>query len=160
MKPELVVFTGLQAAGKTSFYRERFAASNVHISKDAWPNARNKQQRQQRLIEQHLRAGHSVVVDNTNPTPSDRAPLIELGLALGARLLCYSFIVTVEQALIRNADRTGRACVDNVAIYSVAKRLVPPRTTEGFEQCFEVELTDAGFVVRPPAICSSAGVTT
>jgi len=54
MKPELVVFTGLQGSGKTSFYRERFATTHVHISKDAWPNARKKEERQRRLLDQHL----------------------------------------------------------------------------------------------------------
>ena len=72
MSVELVILTGLQAAGKTTFYRERFAATHVHISKDAWPNARRKERRQQRLVEEHLRAGRSVVVDNTNPTSACR----------------------------------------------------------------------------------------
>jgi hypothetical protein len=49
MSVELVILTGLQAAGKTTFYRERFAATHVHISKDAWPNARKKEARQRRL---------------------------------------------------------------------------------------------------------------
>lgn len=65
---ELVIFSGLQAAGKTTFFRERFAATHEHVSKDAWPNARKREARQRRLVEAHLRAGRSVVVDNTNPT--------------------------------------------------------------------------------------------
>jgi predicted kinase len=148
MKPELVVFTGLQASGKTSFYRERFAATHVHVSKDAWPNARNKERRQQRLIEEHLRAGRSVVVDNTNPTPNEREPLIALGRAAEARLSSYSFVVTVEEALRRNATRQGRARIEEVGIFSVAKRLLAPSSAEAFDRFFEVTLTDAGFAVR------------
>lgn len=77
--PELVIFTGLQASGKTSFYRDRFAATHAHVSKDLWPNGRKKEDRQRQLIAEHLRARRSVVVDNTNPAVTDRQPLIAIG---------------------------------------------------------------------------------
>lgn len=144
---ELVVFSGLQAAGKTSFYRERFASTNAHVSKDAWPNALKREQRQRRLVEEHLAAGRSVVVDNTNPTPLDRAPLVAIARAAGARALSYSFVVAVDEAIRRNQARAGRARVDDVGIYSVARKLVPPGESEGFDGRFQVRLTGSGFVV-------------
>lgn len=142
------MFCGLQASGKTSFFRERFAATHVHISKDAWPNARKKEQRQRRLLEEHLRAGRSVVVDNTNPTLAERAPLIAIARALGARISSYSFAASVEEAMRRNALRVGRARVDDVGIFTVAKYLVLPSVDEGIDECFVVRLTDDGFQVR------------
>jgi predicted kinase len=144
---ELVVFSGLQAAGKTSFYRERFADTHVHVSKDTWPNARKREERQRRLIDEHLRAGRSVVVDNTNPTPVEREPLIAIGRAVGARVTSYAFVVSVEEAVRRNAGREGRARIVDVGIYAVAKRLVRPGHGEGFDGMFEVCLTESGFVV-------------
>jgi len=147
MKPELVVFTGLQASGKTTFYRERFATTHVHISKDAWPNARKKEERQRRLVDENLGAGRSVVVDNTNPTPMERAPLIAIARSLGARVTSYAFLATVEEALRRNAMREGRARIADVGIYSVAKQLVLPTETEEFDERFVVRLADTGFVV-------------
>jgi hypothetical protein len=100
-----------------------------------------------RLIDEHLHAGRSVVVDNTNPTPAERAPLIAIAYALGARITSYSFVVSVEDALRRNAGREGRARIEEVGIFSVAKRLVPPSEAEGFDAMFEVRLTETGFVV-------------
>ena len=147
MTIELVVFSGLQASGKTTFYRERFAATHVHISKDAWPNARKKEERQRRLIDEHLRAGKPVVVDNTNPTALEREPLIAIARQIGARVSSYAFVVTVEDALRRNAMRDGRARIEDVGIYSVAKKLVPPTSAEDFDRRFEVRLTPQGFVV-------------
>lgn len=144
---ELVVFSGLQAAGKTSFYRATFATTHAHVSKDAWPNARNREARQRRLVEEHLRAGRSVVVDNTNPTPIERAPLIEIGRAAGIRVVSYAFVVAVDEALRRNAAREGRSRIDDVGIFSVAKRLVPPSRAEGFDRCYVVRLEDGMFVV-------------
>ena len=146
MTIELIVFTGLQAAGKTSFYRERFAATHAHVSKDLWPNARRREDRQRRLIEEHLRAGRSVVVDNTNPTPLEREPLIAIGRAVGVPVAIYVFVVTAKEALRRNAGREGRARVPDVAIRATARRLVPPRAEEGFERLYEVRLSEGGFV--------------
>ena len=147
MTVELVVFSGLQASGKTTFYRERFATTHVHVSKDAWPNARKKDARQRRLVDEHLRAGRSVVVDNTNPTPVEREPLVAIARALGVRVSSYAFMVTVDEAIRRNAGRQGRARIDEVGIYAVAKKLVLPGDAEDFDLLFEVRLTEDGFVV-------------
>ena len=141
------MFTGLQAAGKTSFYHERFASTHVHVSKDAWPNARKKEDRQRRLIEESLRAGRSVVVDNTNPTPLEREPLIAIGRALGVTVVSYSFVVTVDEALRRNAGREGRSRVPDVAIYRTARRIVQPCAVEGFDHRYEVRLDEDGLAV-------------
>jgi predicted kinase len=150
MKPELVVFTGLQASGKTTFYRERFAQTHVHISKDTWPNARRKEERQRRLIDEHLRAGRSVVVDNTNPTRDERGPLVAIARALGALISSYTFVVTFEEALYRNSLREGRSRIDDVGLRAVAKRLAVPTEDEGFDQRFEVRSSKGAFVVLGP----------
>ena len=146
---EIVILMGLPGAGKTTFYQSFFAASHAHISKDLWPNARERDQRQQRLLAEHLGAGRPVVVDNTNPTAKERAALIAAAQAHGARVVGYFFDITTRQAVARNAERTGRAKVPNVAIFTVAKRLEPPAIAEGFDQLFRVALTpDRGFTVE------------
>src|SRR5918992_1982657 len=93
--PELAIFVGLQASGKSTFFRERFAATHEHVSKDLFPNNRNRNRRQAQLVEKALRTGSSVVVDNTNPSVEDRRPLIELGRELGAKIVGYYFESTV-----------------------------------------------------------------
>ncbi len=124
-----MILSGLQASGKSSFYRERFAATHAHVSKDAWPNA-PEGRRQQRLVEEHLRAGRSVVVD-TYPTPAERLPLVAIARAAGARVTSYAFVTSVEEALLRNAAREGRARITDVGIFSVAKQLVLPASGGG-----------------------------
>jgi predicted kinase len=64
-QPECVIFVGLQASGKTTFYRERFASSHEHISKDNFPNARDREMRQTALLDQALARGRSVVLDKS-----------------------------------------------------------------------------------------------
>ncbi|HWG86004.1 MAG TPA: AAA family ATPase, partial [Deinococcales bacterium] len=88
---EVVILVGLQAAGKSSFYRSRFALTHAHVSKDAFPNSRDKDGRQQELVRAALASGRSVVVDNTNPAASDRAPLVAIARAHGARVVVYFF---------------------------------------------------------------------
>ncbi len=53
---ELVIFTGLPGSGKSTYYREHFAATHVHVSKDLMPNVRARDERQWREIEAALAA--------------------------------------------------------------------------------------------------------
>lgn len=133
-RPELIIFVGLQGAGKTTYYHERFAATHVHVSKDLMRSAREKEGRQRAQIEEALKEGRSVVVDNTNPTVYDRSSLIALGRAHGARVIAYYFEAPVRMAVARNQQREGKARVPNVAIFTTQKRLVPPSIEEGFDE--------------------------
>ncbi len=131
---ELIVFAGLQAAGKSTYYRTHFAATHVHVSKDLMKNARNREARQQRLVEEALAAGRSVVVDNTNATAAARAPLVETGRRYCARVVAYHFESTVNDALARNRMREGLARVPDVAIFTTAKKFEAPSFSEGFDE--------------------------
>ena len=131
---ELIIFTGLPGAGKTTYYRAHFAATHAHVSKDLMPNARRRDDRQERDIEAALSAGKSVVVDNTNPSREVRAPLIALGRRHGARIVAVYFETDVRTAIMRNRQREGRARVPDVAIFATRKKLVPPTLEEGFDE--------------------------
>lgn len=148
MVAELVIFVGLQASGKSTFFRERFAADHEHISKDLFRNNRKRNKRQKELIKAALGAGRSVVVDNTNPTVEDRRPLVGLGHGFGARIVGYYFESAVRECLVRNARREGKERVPDVAIYATAKKLVPPAREEGFDELLYVQLNDSAFEVR------------
>src|SRR6266403_1132010 len=106
---------GLPGAGKTSFYRARFADTHVHVSKDLMRNRRDRQQRQLALIDEAHAADRSVVVDNVSAT------------AVGD-------VVTtgVRECSVRNGGRVGRERVPEVAIRAAAKRFQQPSAAEGF----------------------------
>jgi predicted kinase len=148
MDVELVILVGLQASGKSTFFRERFAATHEHVSKDLFRNNRNRNRRQRELVEAALGAGCPVVVDNTNPTVKERRLLIELGRQFGARIAGYFFESGVRECLARNARREGKARVPDVAIYATAKRLVHPSRVEGFDEILCVRLNGSAFQVR------------
>jgi predicted kinase len=144
---ELVVFVGLQASGKSTLFHERFARTHQHVSKDLFPNNRNKNRRQKHLLRAALSAGRSVVVDNTSPTPEDRRPVVWLGHEYGAKVLGYFFDASVSECLRRNEMREGKARVPDVAIYATAKKLVAPSIEEGFDELLCVRLNNSTFRV-------------
>ena len=148
MDAELVIFVGLQASGKSTFFRGRFAATHEHVSKDLFRNNRNRNRRQGQLVEAALRSGRPVVVDNTNPTVEDRRPLIELGREFGARVVGYHFDSGVRECLARNARREGKARVPDVAIFATATRLAPPSREEGFDELYHVRPNGPAFEIR------------
>ena len=58
---DVAVLVGLQASGKSTFYAQRLSGRYALVSKDLLPRgAKNKQQRQMRLVEDHLAAGWAV----------------------------------------------------------------------------------------------------
>jgi predicted kinase len=146
---EIIIFIGLQASGKTTFFQTYFADTHVLVSKDRLRNNKNRDRRQQQLIEAALSSDQSVVVDNTNPTLTDREALIQLGQARQAQIIGYFFKTSIQAAWERNQQRTGKARVPEVGFYATAKKLVKPSYSEGFHQLFEVEIgSDKLFEVK------------
>ena len=125
---------GLQGGGKSTWVREHLAVTHAVVSKDHWPNARRREARQQRVVAGLLAEGRSVVVDNTNPTPLERAPLVAAAKAAGAAVRAVWLDTPVPVCAARNDAREGRARVPPAGLYGTAARLVPPATAEGFDR--------------------------
>ena len=144
---EVAILVGLPGAGKTSFFRARLAESHVHVSKDVLGHGRDTSRRQLELVTQALRAGRSVAVDNTNARAEDRAPLVALARAAGARVVAYALDTTPKESAARNRARQGRERVPDVAVFVTAKRLQPPTAAEGFDAIYRVRAEGGGFEV-------------
>src|ERR671927_1666510 len=69
---EAIIFVGLQASGKSTFYKERFFATHLRINLDM-PKTRH---RERTLLATCIRLQQQFVVDNTNPTIAERAVYI------------------------------------------------------------------------------------
>ncbi len=143
---DVIIFIGLQGAGKSTFYRTHFVTTHAYISKDALHPSKtmNKATKQNKLLEEALRASRSVVIDNTNPTKEDREPLIRLGHLHNATVIGYYFDTSVSDCLARNRERVGKARVPDKAIYITAKRTVIPMYEEGFDTLFRVHTKSDG----------------
>ena len=139
---------GLQGSGKSTWVREHLAATHAVVSKDHWPNARRREARQRRVVTELLAAGHSVVVDNTNPTPEDRAALVAAARAAGVPVRAVWVDTPLDTCLERNAGREGRARVPLVGVLATRGRFVPPTPAEGFDR---VDIVRPGATARAGA---------
>ncbi|HEX6427542.1 MAG TPA: ATP-binding protein, partial [Niastella sp.] len=74
---ETIIFCGIQATGKTTFFKEKFFKTHIRISLDQL-NTRNKEQK---FIETCILTQHPFVVDNTNPTKEEREKYISVAKA-------------------------------------------------------------------------------
>jgi predicted kinase len=145
---EAVIFVGVQGAGKSTFYRERFFDTHVRISLDML----RTRKREQQLVTACLDAGQSFVVDNTNPQASDRARYLEAARSQRFRVIAYFFDVPLRDAMDRNNNRKLRQKIPAVAVAGTHKKLERPSKGEGFDQIFTVRVTNQdGFVVTEGA---------
>lgn len=146
---DVLIFIGLQGAGKSTFFQRYLSSTHGYVSRDTFPNNKRPAHRQQQLIEEALQERRSVVIDNTNPTVEARAAIIQLAHAYHATVIGYYFESSVKESLERNKQREGKARVPPVAIYATAKKLAPPSFSEGFERIYTVRIeSDGGFSVK------------
>ncbi len=83
MDREAILLIGLQAAGKSTFYRRHFVDTHELLSMDLLPNNRHPRRRLEQLLRESLDAGRSVVLDNTHPTRAERELSIQLARESG-----------------------------------------------------------------------------
>ncbi|MGV3589910.1 MAG: hypothetical protein ACO1OF_23080 [Adhaeribacter sp.] len=96
------------------------------------------------FLEACLQTRQRFVVDNTNPTAVERAKYIQLAQAAGYEIIGYYFKSNVQEAVVRNMERIGKARVPDVGIFGTRKRLEIPSYAEGFNSLFYVQAVGAG----------------
>jgi predicted kinase len=139
---EAVIFIGLQASGKSSYFIQRYFSTHVRISFDLLKT----RHRERRLMAACLETQQPFVIDNTNPTRDDRARYINAARAARYTVAGFYFRSKVEDCLNRNSLRVSP--IPTVGILSTAKKLEQPSLDEGFEQLRYVRLTEFGFEVE------------
>ena len=142
---ESIAFVGIQATGKSSFYKERFFRTHVRINLDML----RTRHRERILLHACIETGQPFVVDNTNPTVAARARYIQAARDAGFRVVGYYFQSAVGDAIRRNQDRPEAERVPVKGLVGTYKALQTPSVAEGFDQLFCVAIgDDSGFVVR------------
>lgn len=141
---EIVLFIGIQAAGKSEFYKQHFYKTHIRINLDML-RTRN---RENILIDACLKAKQDFVVDNTNATRCIRKKYIDQAKQSGFKVIGYYFQSSITDALVRNQTRSGKEKVPVPAILATAKKLEQPKLVEGFDQLLCVSIKDNNFVVE------------
>jgi predicted kinase len=142
---EAILFIGIQATGKSTFYKRRFAETHAHINLDTLKTRR----REASLLSECLDAGRQFVIDNTNVSISDRAKYLALIKPRGFRVVGYYFESKINDALKRNATREGKGCIPRVGVLGTYGKLQVPELSEGFDALFYVRIGgDGEFIVE------------
>lgn len=141
---EIIIFCGIQASGKTTFYKENFFKSHMYISLDQI-NTRNKEQL---FINTFFSVHQRFVVDNTNPTKEDRAKYIKAAKAHKYKVIGYYFKTNINDAFKRNSQRAGKENIPEVGIRGTFKKLELPSFSEGFDVLYSVEIVDHSFIIN------------
>lgn len=141
---EVVVLIGIPASGKTTFYKERFFPSHMYISLDQVKTRSAEKE----LFKFCLERSKNCVIDNTNVLRSGRAVYISEAKTHGAKVIGYCFVTAKEDALKRNAGRSGRARIKDAAVAAYYAKLEYPVKEEGFDELYFVRLGDGGFSVE------------
>ena len=140
MQKKAIIFVGIQASGKSTFFRERLKPLGyAHISMDLLRYRR----REQRMLDNCIIEGAPVVIDNTNPTREDRLRYLPKLKAAGYRVECFFFQSRVKDCIRRNEERGMK--VPSNAIAATSNKLELPSRKEGFDDITFVRIGPEGF---------------
>lgn len=131
---DLIITVGIPGCGKTTEavkYVAKAPATRIRVNRDdlrtmghgGWLGLVDQEDQitvlQLEAVRALLRAGITVVVDDTNLYPDSRARLFGIALSLGAQFEVWDFTeMPLEIALERNAGREGPARLDDEVIRS------------------------------------------
>ncbi len=141
---ELIIFTGLQASGKSTFYKEHFFNTHLRLSLDLL-NTRNKENI---FLSAAFSVHQKMVIDNTNPTRQERQKYIELGKINKYKIIGYYFQSSLDECLQRNQQRTGKAQVPKVGMLATYRKLELPSHQEGFDILYYVSIENNTFKIE------------
>ncbi len=136
----VVILIGLQASGKSTFFRERFADTHIRINLDML----RTRHREAVLVQACLAAKQPFVVDNTNPNSEDWRRYIVPAQLHGFRVIGYVFETSLTDCLQRNEKRTDKTPIPFAGLQRTLDRLERPKLTDGFDELHTVRINPAG----------------
>ena len=142
---QAVIFMGIQATGKSTFFAQRFTSTHVRINLDMLKT----RHRERRFLETCIETQQPFVVDNTNPQPADRERYIPRARSAGFRVIGFYFRSKASEAIERNNHRPDAERVPERGILGCSGRMTMPTLAEGFDELFYVTINaDGGFDVQ------------
>ncbi|MBR4161194.1 MAG: AAA family ATPase [Bacteroidaceae bacterium] len=139
---QIIIFMGIQASGKSTFYKSVLAPLGYgHINLDSL-HTRNKERI---AISRFYEQEKSFVIDNTNPEITDRQRYIPDARTNGYEIIGIFFQSIAKDCIVRN--RMREKSVPEKAIPCTQNKLQLPSLDEGFDGLFFVKIADNGFEI-------------
>lgn len=137
---QLIIFTGLQASGKSTFYKEYFYKTHLRINLDMLKT----RHRENILFEAGLASKTKMVIDNTNMSKADRVHYIQQAKDARFEVISYYFATDLDSTLQRNRQRFGKEQIPDQGILATLKRFEHPCLQEGFQEIYQVKIANHG----------------
>ena len=131
---QVIIFTGIQASGKSTFYKYYFYDTHVRINLDMFKT----RHRESILFNACLESKTNCVIDNTNPKKKDRLRYILPAKRRGFSIVGYFFQSTIEDALKRNEKR--KQPIPEKGIYATFNKIEEQSFEEGFDILYRVTI--------------------
>jgi len=141
---ECIIFTGLQASGKSSFYLENFYKTHIRINLDML----KKRPREDIFLQACVDGNQRVVIDNTNPTSEERQKYIKLFKPNHFKIIGYYFDIELDLCLERNSKREGKENIPERGVKSTFYKMSRPQYSEGYDKIYRVFIENSSVVVE------------
>lgn len=146
---ELVIFCGSPGAGKSTFYWDYLKPLGYERINQDLLKTRPKCIK---VAKEHLAAGRSVVVDNTNADPETRSQWINVAKEYNIPIRCVYFSASPTLCRHNNAVRAAnqslnpesRALLPGIAFGDYGRRFKEPMMSEGFKDIIRVDFRFRG----------------
>jgi predicted kinase len=135
---EMIIFIGIPASGKSSFYKERLFNSHLRVSLDLL----RTRTREARLLRYCFDTSMPLVIDNTNVSVKTREKYIQLARENKFTVKGYYFRSDIKECMARNQQRVGKDKIPPVGIATKYKQLQLPKYEEGFDELFYVSMEE------------------
>ena len=141
---ELVIFCGSPASGKSSFFWEVMQPQGYErVNQDILKT----RERCLKMAREHLNAGKSVAVDNTNADVETRAHWIRMAQEFNIPIRCIHFMTPprlcehndcVRALNSKDTNPESRTMLPGIAFRGFVQRYSEPRLTEGIQDITEI----------------------
>ena len=143
---QLIILTGIQASGKSTFYQQYFSSTHLRINLDMLKT----RHRENIIFEAGLASKTKMVIDNTNPDCESRARYIQRAKDAGFEVIAYYFETDLNSTLERNKQRQGKAYIPEIGVRATYKKIQISHLSEGFSEIFQVKIIGHGeFSILP-----------
>jgi len=140
----MILFCGIQASGKTTFFKEKYFNTHIRISLDQL-HTRNKERK---FIDTCFAMQQPFVVDNTNPTKEDRLKYISIAKANKFKVIGYYFHSQLSESIKRNSQRERKEKIPEIGIRGTFNKLEIPSFDEGFDELYYVTIENNQFIIK------------
>ena len=131
---EAIIFIGIPASGKSTFYRVNFLNSHYLISNDLL-NTKNEEWE---MIDFCLETNKNMVIDNTNYSKETRLAYINKFKHHNYNVIGYFFEVDVNRSIKWNNEREKSKIIPDVAIRTINAKIEKPKISEGYDKLYHI----------------------